>query len=74
MVNIDFLDGEGNKTLIGNIESAAQCNRVDHAWYYDDPDNPEKIMVCPKTCDWIRGFPNAQIVLQFGCKTEAIVV
>lgn len=73
-VNIDFLDGEGDMTLIGNIESEEQCDRVDHAWYYDNPDNPEKIMVCPATCDWIRSFPHAQIVLQFGCETEVIMV
>jgi hypothetical protein len=74
LVNIDFLDGEGDMTTIGNIESEDQCDRVDNAWYYDNPDNPKKILVCPTTCDWIRGFSNAQIVLQFGCKTETIVV
>jgi hypothetical protein len=73
-VNIDFLDGEGAKTLIGNVESEEQCDRVDNAWYYDNPEDPEKIMVCPATCDWIRRFPHAQIVLQFGCETEVLVV
>ena len=73
-VNINFLDGDGNKVLIGNILSAAQCDQVENAWYYDNPENPTKVFVCPDTCDWIQSYSKAQIVLQFGCETETIVV
>lgn len=72
-VNIDFVTKD-DMELIGNIESSDMCKDVEKAWYYDDPENPKKIMVCPTTCDWIRGFENAQIVLQFGCETETIIV
>ncbi len=74
LVNIDFLDGEGNLFPIGNIADDSLCDRVDNAWYYDNPENPSHILVCPNTCDWIQGFTGAQIVLQFGCETETIVV
>lgn len=69
LVNVEYSDGAGNTFLIGRISSPDKCSQVQHAWYYDDPDQPAFIRICPQTCDWIQGNPGATIRLQFGCET-----
>ncbi len=70
-VNVEFIDEDGDDHSIGHVESSAECDDVEHGWYYDDPDEPTKIRVCPQTCDWIRDQDDAQITIKFGCETES---
>ena len=69
LVNVEFLDGEGGRFRIGRVESEAACTGVEHGWYFDDPDDPTVIEVCPQTCEWFQGKIGAQIEVQFGCET-----
>jgi hypothetical protein len=68
-VNVDFVDGDEVTHAIGWVESAADCDGVEHGWYYDDNDDPTMIHVCPQTCDWMQGEENAQVIIKFGCET-----
>ncbi|MBI2394315.1 MAG: VWA domain-containing protein [Deltaproteobacteria bacterium] len=38
-------------------------------WRYDDPSKPTKILLCPKTCEAVRGDPKAKVEILLGCKT-----
>lgn len=69
LVNFIFTDDDGVETVIGKVDSAADCGSVEHGWYYDDPDAPTMIYVCPQTCDWIQGFEEASVEIQFGCES-----
>lgn len=68
-VNVEFDDGSGNILQIGRVESPGECAMVQDGWYYDNPDTPTRIIVCPQTCDTIQGFDNASIAVKFGCAT-----
>jgi hypothetical protein len=68
-VNVEFDDGTGNPLAIGRVDSAADCGAVTDGWYYDDPDAPTQILVCPQTCDKIQGFSSATVSIAFGCAT-----
>ena len=68
-VNVEFDDGTGNIIEIGRVDSLADCMNVDDGWYYDNPADPQTILVCPQTCDLIQGFDDATISIQFGCET-----
>ena len=70
LVNVQYIDGNGDSTNIGRVMSADGCSSVTHGWYYDEQDPPTRIYVCPQTCQWIQGDPGAQIKLVFGCETE----
>jgi hypothetical protein len=70
-VNVDFNDGMGNVLPIGKVQSAAACANVADGWYYDDPDMPTKILVCPQTCAKIQDAPMASMAIKFGC--EALI-
>ena len=68
-VNVDFDDGMGGVQTIGKVESEADCGNVSDGWFYDDPQNPTKILVCPQTCTKIQGVPKATMKIKFGCET-----
>lgn len=67
-VNVVFDDGTKN-VVIGKVASEAECQNVENGWYYDDAAKPTKIFVCPQTCEWIQGRPDAEMVIKFGCET-----
>jgi hypothetical protein len=68
-VNVDFIDGDGQRTTFGRVDGAGDCASVEHGWYYDNAMQPTRILVCPQTCAWIQGKPGAQLDIQFGCAT-----
>ena len=68
-VNVEFDDGAGGGLDIGRVEDPAECANVSHGWYYDDPENPTSIVVCPQTCTQIQGFNMASVSIKFGCAT-----
>lgn len=41
------------------------------SWYYDNPDSPSAIEVCPAGCDSIKAtVDDGQLDIEFGCKTR----
>lgn len=68
-VNVEFEDGMGNKLEIGRVDDFAACAGVSNGWYYDDPNEPTRILVCPQTCDTVQGFSSAAVAIKFGCET-----
>lgn len=69
-INVIYVDGNGTGSLVGKVNSSDECGNVANAWYYDDPVNPTKVLVCPQTCTWIQGDAEARIEIKVGCQTE----
>ena len=51
------------------VDSEADCNGGDGWFYLPDAVNPEKIRVCPSTCDRTQSAAQAQVDILFGCAT-----
>lgn len=68
-VNVEFEDDGGDPLEVGRVDSEAECAGVTHGWYYDDPIDPRRIIICPQTCDTIRGFEAGKVAIKFGCET-----
>lgn len=68
-VNVAFDDGMGGTLAIGRVDGVANCEGVSDGWYYDDPQAPQVIIVCPQTCAKIQGFSSASVAIKFGCET-----
>jgi hypothetical protein len=66
-VNLEFDDGMGGILQIGRVDSALDCPNVADGWYYDDPDAPQLILVCPQTCDKLQLSQDGSINIAFGC-------
>ena len=42
---------------------------TEQGWYYDNPDDPTRIIACPTLCDAIEEAPDAQVDILLGCQT-----
>ena len=67
-VNVRFTSGANVGSDIFAVADATQCG-PQGGWYYDDPNNPSTISVCPTTCQAIQADPSGKIDILFGCST-----
>lgn len=68
-VNVEYTPGAGPQQDIYYVPSKADCDPVNGGWYYDDNNDPTKVMVCPSTCDEISSDLDGRIDVLFGCET-----
>jgi hypothetical protein len=68
-VNLGICDASGKNQLTYYVESKGACG-ADGGWYYDDPNNPQRIMLCEPSCDTVS-VPGAQLFYTVGCKTQS---
>jgi hypothetical protein len=66
-VNVIYTSNNMNPQTIPNVPDAASC--ANGGWYYDNPANPTKVILCPTTCATVSGDPLAKIEVAFGCDT-----
>ncbi len=72
-VNVVF-EGDKNSETIPHVSSKADCDKADKAWYYDDEQNPQKVFLCPGTCNKVRSTASSKISIEFGCERIDAVV
>jgi hypothetical protein len=70
-VNVDFWPegANGAKQSLSMAESEAACGTATTAWYYDNPDDPTRIIACPETCAQIKAAELGRIDIVLGCQT-----
>jgi hypothetical protein len=68
-VNVVFTDGAMMDKNIYKVDNAAACDAQNGGWYYDDPANPTKILLCDVSCAEVSGDPMGKIDILFGCAT-----
>lgn len=54
------------------VPDAAACQAGQSNWYYDDPANPRRVVMCPAACAELGQGGKVEIV--YGCKTVVAVV
>jgi hypothetical protein len=69
-VNVNYTPSSGGgPTLIGGVNSAADCSATG-GWYYDNPAAPTQIILCPATCTAVQSDPSPQIQVVLGCARQ----
>ena len=69
-VNVDYTPSEGAPPeRIYFVEDGVSCAMGGEGWFYDDRDNPTRVIACPDTCARISNQPGAQLDVIFGCRT-----
>ncbi len=58
--------GVGPGVTLPQAASAQACG-TNEGWYYDDPNAPTKIILCPATCATVQADPGANVKLDLGC-------
>jgi von Willebrand factor type A domain-containing protein len=65
-VQVTYTPSAGSAEEVPSIPSFAACARNPNGgWYYDDPDQPSKITVCPCTCARLQA---GRVDVTLGCK------
>ncbi|AKT40536.1 vWA domain-containing protein [Chondromyces crocatus] len=72
-VNVEYTSSNGNTQVIGSVPGASSCSSQSGGWYYDDPQNPSRVTLCPSTCGAVQGDPNGRVDVLFGCDTIQVV-
>ncbi len=66
-INIAYADPACRGTVFPNVSSVDACG-TDAGWYYDDPAAPQKVELCPTSCNQVS-LAGARLLFTVGCKT-----
>jgi hypothetical protein len=67
LINVNYTLGGAADIELGLVGGAAECADK-QAWYYDNPADPMRIMLCPAACASVTNDPSVQIKILAGCK------
>lgn len=68
LVNVNFTPSSGTKSRLVQVSGEPGCANGD--WYYDDVQNPTRIVLCKSTCDAVTADAMAGLEILLGCKTS----
>jgi hypothetical protein len=69
--SVSYTDSDGNSNALDQVASAGDCGSSDSSWYYDDPENPSTLTLCPSTCEAVQADAGAQVWVELGCPSPA---
>jgi len=66
---VQFTAGKNDpQQTIRRVADAAACGATTGGYYYDDPKNPTRVVLCPASCKSVQGATSeAKVDLFFGC-------
>lgn len=67
-VNVNYYPSGGSGSGLLKVSGEEAC--VLNGWYYDDPVNPTRIILCPSTCASIQNDPGAKVQILLGCESN----
>jgi hypothetical protein len=70
-VNLGICDASGQVITTYYVDTPEQCGD-EGGWYYDNPGNPDRIILCDATCETVS-VPGARLYYSIGCQTQSIV-
>ena len=68
LVNVAVSEA-GEASNVPGVEGAAMCDLATGGWYYDDPAQPARIILCPTTCERVKES-QLDVTVLLGCRTE----
>lgn len=68
-VNIQFTSGGSAPVNFFQVADASACALKNDAWYYDNPNTPHQILLCPEACKRVEAAAIGGIDMVLGCET-----
>jgi len=69
-VNVTYTPGGATEAqTLPQTAGEEFCSPQTGGWYYDDPDDPQVIKLCPSTCAGIQSDDGGKLAIVVGCKT-----
>lgn len=69
LINVNFTPGGGMMSTLPQVSGESACAATP-GWYYDNPKDPSRIILCKSTCDTVTGDPMASLEILLGCPTS----
>jgi hypothetical protein len=68
-VQVEYKPGDGSdpRKLV-QVTGPTKCKKVTDGWFYDDPDEPTQVILCPEVCDEVSSDTEAEMNVLVGCK------
>jgi hypothetical protein len=57
----------GAKTTLYQVSVRDDCASLTTAWFYDNPNAPTHVALCPETCRRFLALPGARLLFVAGC-------
>ena len=73
-VNVKFTPTGTDPSTVApfaNVAAADDCGDST-AWYYDNPEAPAEVLLCPETCDLVGSGEGGAVEVLFGCATVVL--
>jgi hypothetical protein len=71
LINVNYTPGGGAQSTLTQVAGDSAC--AAGGWYYDNPVNPSRIVLCKSTCDTVTADPKASLEILLGCATVSEV-
>jgi hypothetical protein len=69
LVNVQFTIG-GAPTIVYAVPDASACNPAQGGgWYFDNPADPKRLLLCPTTCNTVTTTVGIQVQVALGCQS-----
>ena len=70
-VNVVYTPGDGSgERVIPYVGEESRC--MGDGWFYDDPEDPSRINMCPGSCTRLEGDTGGSVEIALGCETILI--
>lgn len=69
-VNVKYTPNGGSSVVLGQVPNAGACTDQTGGWYYDDPNQPHSIKLCPSTCATVQADQGSKMEIVVGCTTQ----
>jgi Mg-chelatase subunit ChlD len=67
-VNVTFTPSTGKAGTLAQVTDQNSCG-TNKSWFYDVPQKPTRINLCPSACDLVRADSKAVLEILIGCAT-----
>ncbi len=69
LVDVEYTPGTGSPTKYPKVANQNACGS-DVGWYYDDPANPQKLILCPVACEVVKKDDKGKLDILLGCTPD----
>lgn len=71
LVNLTYTPANATAITIGQVPDPSKCEAAGGwGWYYNNPEKPTVIHLCPALCDNVQKFEGGKIDIVLGCATQ----
>lgn len=72
-INVNYVTAANQSTTFIYVATAADCGKAPgKGWYFDDPNAPSKVVLCPDACTDVKASDDGRIDVVFGCDRVGI--